>query len=136
MEAIGTATRSGFSMKLIEKRVTSKKLNLNGLSSGFHLLNKLRYTHTHDSNSFYPNLLIMCISYLLGMSRRQLNVGMHFIRTWKNCPVTKKLSHFATTLEVCLGSLSIWQNHLRPSFNFLTDESRCCFNISIFLILI
>ena len=31
------------------------------------------------------------------------------------------LSHFATTLEVCLGSLSIWKTHLRPSFNFLTD---------------
>ena len=25
-------------------------------------------------------------------------------------------SHFATTLEVCLGSLSIWKTHLRPSF--------------------
>ena len=24
------------------------------------------------------------------------------------------LSHFATTLEVCLGSLSIWKTHLRP----------------------
>ena len=28
------------------------------------------------------------------------------------------LSHFATTLEVCLGSLSIWKTHLRPNFNF------------------
>uniref|UniRef100_A0A4W5MQY3 Leishmanolysin-like peptidase n=1 Tax=Hucho hucho TaxID=62062 RepID=A0A4W5MQY3_9TELE len=35
------------------------------------------------------------------------------------------LSHFATTLEVCLGSLSIWKTHLRPSFNFLTDVLRC-----------
>uniref|UniRef100_A0A4W5N7A6 EF-hand domain-containing protein n=1 Tax=Hucho hucho TaxID=62062 RepID=A0A4W5N7A6_9TELE len=40
------------------------------------------------------------------------------------------LSHFATTLEVCLGALSIWKTHLRPSFNFLTDVLRCCFNIS------
>ena len=40
------------------------------------------------------------------------------------------LSHFATTLEVCLGSLSIWKPHLRPSFNFLTDVLRCCFNIA------
>ena len=40
------------------------------------------------------------------------------------------LSHFATTLEVCLGSLSIWKVHLQPSFNFLTDVLRCCFNIS------
>ena len=31
------------------------------------------------------------------------------------------LSHFATSLEVCLGSLSIWKTHLWPSFNFLTD---------------
>ena len=31
------------------------------------------------------------------------------------------LSHFATTLEVGLGSLSIWKTHLRPSFNFQTD---------------
>ena len=31
------------------------------------------------------------------------------------------LNYFATTLEVCLGSLSIWKTHLRPSFNFLTD---------------
>ena len=31
------------------------------------------------------------------------------------------LSHFATTLEVRLGSLSIWKTHLRPSFNFLTS---------------
>ena len=29
------------------------------------------------------------------------------------------LSHFATTLEVCLQSLSIWKTHLRPSFNIL-----------------
>ena len=29
------------------------------------------------------------------------------------------LRHFATTLEVCLGSLSIWKTHLRPRFNFL-----------------
>ena len=34
------------------------------------------------------------------------------------------------TMEVCLGSLSIWKTHLRPSFNFLTDVLRCCFNIS------
>ncbi|CDQ60252.1 unnamed protein product [Oncorhynchus mykiss] len=34
------------------------------------------------------------------------------------------LSHFATTLEVCLASLSIWKTHLRPSFNFLTDVLR------------
>ena len=40
------------------------------------------------------------------------------------------LSHFPTTLEVCLGSLSIWKTHLRTSFNFLTDVLRCCFNIS------
>ena len=40
------------------------------------------------------------------------------------------LSHFDATLEVCLGSLSIWKTHLRPSFNFLTDVLRCCFNIS------
>jgi hypothetical protein len=33
-------------------------------------------------------------------------------------------------LEVCLGSLSIWKSHLRPSFNILTDVLRCCFNIS------
>ena len=26
-------------------------------------------------------------------------------------------SHFATTFEVCLGSLSIWKTHLRPSLN-------------------
>uniref|UniRef100_A0A4W5PI58 Uncharacterized protein n=1 Tax=Hucho hucho TaxID=62062 RepID=A0A4W5PI58_9TELE len=38
--------------------------------------------------------------------------------------------HFATTLEECLGSLSIWKTHLRPSFNFLTDVLRCCFIIS------
>ena len=31
------------------------------------------------------------------------------------------LSHFATTLDVCLVSLSIWKTHLRPSFNFLPD---------------
>ena len=31
------------------------------------------------------------------------------------------LSHFSTTLQICLGSLSIWKTHLRPSFNFLTD---------------
>uniref|UniRef100_A0A8C7FSD7 FACT complex subunit SSRP1 n=1 Tax=Oncorhynchus kisutch TaxID=8019 RepID=A0A8C7FSD7_ONCKI len=41
------------------------------------------------------------------------------------------LSHFDTTLEVCLGSLSSWKTHLRPNFNFLTDVLRCCFNISI-----
>ena len=41
------------------------------------------------------------------------------------------LSHFATTLKVCLGSLSIWKPHLRPCFNFLTDVFRCCFNIHI-----
>jgi hypothetical protein len=40
------------------------------------------------------------------------------------------LSHFSTTLEVCLGSLSIWKTHLRSSFNFPTDVLRCCFNIS------
>ena len=40
------------------------------------------------------------------------------------------LSHFPTTLEVCLGSLPIWKTHLRPRFNFLTDVLRCCFNIS------
>ena len=40
------------------------------------------------------------------------------------------LTHFATTLEVCLGSLSIWKTHLRPSFNLRTDVLRCCFNIS------
>ena len=28
------------------------------------------------------------------------------------------LSHFAITLEVCLGSLSIWKTHLRISFNW------------------
>ena len=33
-----------------------------------------------------------------------------------------------------MGSLSIWKTHLRPSFNFLTDVLRCCFNIpTIFL---
>ena len=42
------------------------------------------------------------------------------------------LSPFATTLEVCLGSLSIWKNHLRPSFKFLIDALRCCFNISTY----
>uniref|UniRef100_A0A8C7M5G6 BTB/POZ domain-containing protein KCTD3 n=1 Tax=Oncorhynchus kisutch TaxID=8019 RepID=A0A8C7M5G6_ONCKI len=31
------------------------------------------------------------------------------------------VSHFATTLEECLGSLSIGKTHLRPSFHFLTD---------------
>ena len=40
------------------------------------------------------------------------------------------LIHFATTLEICLGSLSIWKTHLRSSFNFLTDYLRCCYNIS------
>ncbi|CDQ61651.1 unnamed protein product [Oncorhynchus mykiss] len=39
------------------------------------------------------------------------------------------LSHFATTLEVCLGSLSIWKTHLRPSFNFLTDVLRWVFQM-------
>ena len=34
---------------------------------------------------------------------------------------TLSLSHFATNLEVCLDSLSIWKTHLRQSFNFLTD---------------
>ena len=31
------------------------------------------------------------------------------------------LSHFATTLEVCLGSLLIWKTHLLPSFNWCLD---------------
>ena len=31
------------------------------------------------------------------------------------------LSHFATTLEVCLGSLSIWKTRLRPSFNWCLE---------------
>ena len=31
------------------------------------------------------------------------------------------LSHFATTLEVCLGSLSLWKTHLRPSFNWCLE---------------
>ena len=31
------------------------------------------------------------------------------------------LSHFATTLEECLGSLSIWKTHLRPSFNLCLE---------------
>ena len=54
---------------------------------------------------------------------------------WK--PVVEKvtltllsISHFATTFDVCLGSLSIWKTHLRPNFNFLTHVLRCCFNIS------
>ena len=38
------------------------------------------------------------------------------------------LRHFVTTLEVCLGSMSIWKTYLWPSFNFLTDVLRCCFN--------
>ena len=45
------------------------------------------------------------------------------------------LSHFATTLEVCLGSLSIWKTNLRPSFNFQTDVLRWCFNISTIFLL-
>ena len=40
------------------------------------------------------------------------------------------LSHFATTLEAFLRSLSILKTHLRPGFNFLTDVLRCCFNKS------
>ena len=47
-----------------------------------------------------------------------------------NTSTLLSLSHFVTTLEVCLGSLSIWKTNLRPSFNFLTDILRCCFNIS------
>ncbi|CDQ85019.1 unnamed protein product [Oncorhynchus mykiss] len=50
-----------------------------------------------------------------------------------NTLILLSLSHFATTLEVCLGSLSIWKTHLRPSFNFLTDVLRCCFNISTYI---
>ena len=40
------------------------------------------------------------------------------------------LNNFATTLELCLGSLSSWKTHVRQSFNFLTDVLRCCFNTS------
>uniref|UniRef100_A0A673Y4U7 Nuclear factor of activated T cells 2 n=1 Tax=Salmo trutta TaxID=8032 RepID=A0A673Y4U7_SALTR len=54
--------------------------------------------------------------------RRKRSQAQHFTYT--------PLSHFAITLEVCLGSLSIWKTHLRPSFNFLTEVLRCCFNIS------
>lgn len=43
--------------------------------------------------------------------------------------ILQPLCHFATTLEVCFGSLSIWKTHLRLSFNFLTDVYMCCFNI-------
>jgi hypothetical protein len=38
-----------------------------------------------------------------------------------NTSTLLSLNHFATTLEVCLGSLSIWKTHLQPSFNFQTD---------------
>ena len=38
-----------------------------------------------------------------------------------NTSTLLSLSHFATILQVCLGSLSIWKTHLRSSFNFLTD---------------
>ena len=38
------------------------------------------------------------------------------------------LSTFATTLEVCLGSLSIWKTHLQPSFNYCGNRYFCiCF---------
>ena len=38
-------------------------------------------------------------------------------------------SHFITNVAVCLGSLSIWKTHFHPSFNFLTDILRFCYNI-------
>ena len=34
---------------------------------------------------FYQNLLIICISYLLGLSSRQFNLGMLFIQNSESC---------------------------------------------------
>jgi hypothetical protein len=66
---------------------------LNWFFSCFCLPNQFFYTHRHYFNSFgnvsvfYPNLLIICISYLLGLSRRQFNLGMLFIQNSKCCPL-------------------------------------------------
>ena len=44
------------------------------------------------------------------------------------------LNHFIVTLEVSFGSSSIWNSYLRPSFNFLADVLRRCFNASIIVL--
>lgn len=38
-------------------------------------------------------------------------------------------NHFATTLKVCLRSLSVWKTHWQPNINFWVNIFRCCFNI-------
>ncbi|MEQ2217550.1 hypothetical protein XENOCAPTIV_014440 [Xenoophorus captivus] len=45
------------------------------------------------------------------------------------------LTELVEMSQVCrpgLGSSSIWKTHFCPSFNFLVDIFRCCFNISTY----
>jgi hypothetical protein len=73
---------------------------------------------------FHPNILILCISYILGMSTRKLKLGMLFIQKWiqkwKCCPLyLKKLLGTNFVLNISIYTLIPFVDHIlgRSSHN-------------------
>ena len=55
---------------------------------------------------------------------RMFSIGLRLglCESYSNTFTVLSWSHFLTARAVCLWSLSCWKIHMRPSFNFLTED--------------